>query len=426
MVSTQQLRDWTRDARQMTIELVSDLSDEQMLGPQISSVNPPLWEIGHVAWFQEKWALRHAGRARPLRQDADSLYDSIAIGHDGRWDLPLPDRAETLAYLRAVRDRALEMLEKGADPRQKYHLLYSLLHEDMHCEAFTYTRQALGYPPPPWRPSQENAPLGEIERRDIEIPGGSFQLGAERRRAFVFDNEKWAHEVNVAPFAISTTLVSQAEFAEFVDDGGYSRPDLWSGGGRQWLSATDPAHPVYWRRNGPGNWSRRHFDRWVDLEPDLPVIHVCWHEARAFCRWADRRLPTEAEWELAASTSPGDLQRKRTYPWGEQEPDSRRLQSDWAGMGCARVGAYPEGDSAWGCRQMLGNVWEWTRSVFQPYPGFQPDDYAEFSQPWFQTRKVLRGGSWLTRSRMLRNTLRNYFTPDRCDVPAGFRTCKRT
>ncbi len=234
--------------------------------------------------------------------------------------------------------------------------------------------------------------------------------------------------MEVGPFAIARAPVTQAEFAAFVDDGGYRRRELWSEDGWAWREQARAEHPVYWRRDA-GAWLRRDFDEWRALEPHRPVIHVNWYEADAYCRWAGRRLPTEAEWEAAAASDPGPggarlSGAKRRFPWGNEPPTPRRANLDWQAMGCLDVGALPAGDSAFGCRQMIGNVWEWTSSTFLPYPGFTPDPYKEYSEPWFGTRKVLRGGCWATRSRMLRNTWRNYFTPDRRDVLAGFRTCR--
>jgi iron(II)-dependent oxidoreductase len=176
-------------------------------------------------------------------------------------------------------------------------------------------------------------------------------------------------------------------------------------------------------------WLRRDFNEWVLLEPHRPVLHVNWYEADAYCRWARRRLPEEAEWEAAASAEPDPSarrisDRKRRFPWGDSTPTAERASLDWAGLGCVDVGTYPDSDSAFGCRQMIGNVWEWTSTAFQPYPGFEADPYEEYSQPWFGTRKVLRGGCWATRARLIRNTWRNFYTPDRRDVWAGFRTCR--
>ena len=150
-----------------------------------------------------------------------------------------------------------------------------------------------------------------------------------------------------------------------------------------------------------------------------PIIHVNWFEAEAWCRWAKRRLPTEAEWELAAATP-----EKQRYPWGEEAPSAERANLDGRALGCVAVGAHSAGDTAAGCRQMLGNVWEWTSSVFAPYPGFVVDPYKEYSEPWFTGEyRVLRGGCWATRSRLIRTTWRNFYTRDRRDVFGGFRTC---
>jgi iron(II)-dependent oxidoreductase len=442
------LAEWVRDARQRTFDLVADLSDEQLMGPQLAIINPLLWEIGHVAWFQEKWVLRHALGRPPIRRDVDNLYDSAAIAHDTRWDLSLPSREQTLQYMREVRDRVLESVEGGqrSDDVQ-YFVLLSIFHEDMHTEAFTYTRQTLGYPPPRFTddrspmtdhrsPSPEAGPLPG----DVEIPGGTFQLGATPDEQFIFDNEKWAHPVQVRPFAIARAPVTQAEFAAFVDDGGYKQRTFWSDEGWRWRESARAEHPVYWQGE-PSAWLRRHFDQWVPLEPHRPVIHVNRYEADAYCRWACRRLPTETEWEFAAAGPPAPATHhslaarrdsealtthpsERRFPWGEDPATADVANLDWQAMGCVDVAAFADGDSRFGCRQMIGNVWEWTASTFLPYPGFVADPYKEYSEPWFGTHQVLRGGCWVTRSRLLRNTWRNFYTSDRRDVWAGFRTCR--
>jgi iron(II)-dependent oxidoreductase len=420
------LADWVADAGRRTLELVADLSDEQLLGPRLATINPPLWEIGHLAWFTEKWVLRHAGGRPPLRVDADVLYDSAAVAHTTRWDLALPSRTDTLDYLRRVRECVLDVMRRGPSETETYFVLLSVFHEDMHGEAFLYTWQTLGYPRPnltePSGPSELPATRGPLPG-DVEIPGGTFLLGADPAERFVFDNEKWSHPVELRPFAIARAPVTQSQFAEFVDAGGYTRRELWTPAGWRWREAADARHPVYWKRDG-GRWLRRDFDRWVPLEPHRPVIHVNWHEADAYCRWAGRRLPTEAEWEVAAATPRDNPSApKRRFPWGDRPPDTARAQLEGDCLGCCDVADRPAGDSDCGCRQMIGNVWEWTASDFGPYPGFVPDPYAEYSQPWFGTHKVLRGGAWPTRARLLRNTWRNFYTPDRRDVWAGFRTC---
>jgi iron(II)-dependent oxidoreductase len=428
MISSMQLAEWVKDARRHTLELIADLSDEQLLGPHLSITNPLLWEIGHVAWFQEKWVLRHAAGRKPIRADGDRLYDSAAVPHDNRWDLHLPSRKETLTYMMAVADEVLDRLDSPTLTTESvYFVLLSVFHEDMHTEAFTYTRQTLEYPPPRFLGPSVEAQLGGPLAGDAFVPGGTFQLGATVEEPFVFDNEKWAHAVEVAPFALARAPVTQEEFAAFVEDDGYRRQELWTPAGWRWRTESRAEHPAYWRRETPG-WWRRDFDRWLPLEPYRPIVHVNWHEAQAYCRWARRRLPTEIEWEVAAAAEPDSSKgrlatAKRRFAWGDSVPTAERACLDWRHRGCANVASFPAGDSAFGCRQMIGNVWEWTDSTFGPYPGFVVDPYKEYSAPWFGTHKVLRGGAWTTRARLLRNSWRNFYTPERRDVWAGFRTC---
>jgi len=449
--SASQLIEMLREARSRTMELVADLTDEQLIGPRLAIVNPPLWEIGHVAWTQEFWLLRHLYNQRPLVQAADALYNSTDVAHDTRWDLLLPSRQKTFEYMATVLDRATDCL--GAEPPSTEELYFPLLvlfHEDMHDEAITYTRQTLGYPPPNLAVPQEQFQTGGGPLPgDGEISGGGFMLGATPDFPFVFDNEKWAHPVELKPFAIARAPVTNGEFAAFVDDGGYRRREFWSDEGWRWLeSGGSPAleqsfskffgkpqasapgartaraeHPIYWRRDG-GRWMQRVFDGYVPLREHLPVMHVNWYEAEAYCKWAKRRLPTEAEWEMAATAEPA-TGRKRLFPWGEEAPSPQRANLDGRALGLVEVAALADGDSASGCRQMIGNVWEWTATDFGPYPGFVVDPYKEYSAPWFGAHKVLRGGCWATRARLIRNTWRNFYTPDRNDVWAGFRTCAR-
>ena len=424
------------DARARTLALIADLTDEQLMGPRLPIVNPFLWEIGHLAWFQERWVLRHFGGEEPLLKNGDELYDSARVPHDTRWDLPLPSRDETLRYMEQVLDRVLDRIagnqlnEKGV---YFIHLVTS--HEDMHDEAFTYMRQTLGYPPPtlPASIAREAAIVDEIGGLwpgDAEIPGDTYMLGGTRDVPFVFDNEKWAHPVQVRPFQIARAPVTNVEFAEFLEDGGYERRELWSESGWAWRERVNAKHPVYWQRAHGDSWLHRRYDQLVPLELHLPVVHVNWYEAEAYCRWANRRLPTEAEWEMAASTEPtsngqAPPMQKRLFPWGNEPPTPERANLDLRAERCIPVNWLPGGDSAFGCRQMIGNVWEWTADDFAPFPGFAIDPYKEYSEPWFGgTHKVLRGGAFATRSRLIRNSYRNFYTPDRRDVLAGFRTCR--
>lgn len=422
------LRQRLLDARARTLALASDLTGAQLMGPQLAIVNPPLWEIGHLAWFQERWCLRQVDGTPELlpsvRSDADCLYDSAAVAHATRWSLPLPSFDETIKYMQLVLERVLERLA-STDSHSQFSIAYfsqlAALHEEMHSEAFTYTRQTLGYAAPH---VQGIDPVNAVSNAtgDAELPGGRFMLGATREAGFVFDNEKWAHEVTLRPYAMSRACVSNQEFRNFVEDGGYARREWWGVEGWRWREAQAVSQPVYWRQDA-GVWIARRFDTWKPLAMNVAMVHANWYEADAYCRWAGRRLPSEAEWEYAAAAERAPGEPKRTYPWGEDPPDASRANLFGTHNRVIDVAALAAGESAWGCRQMIGNVWEWTHDAFQPYPGFVVDPYKEYSQPWFGNHKVLRGGSFATRASLIRNTWRNFYTPERRDIYAGFRTC---
>jgi len=435
-VNTAHLISNMQDARNRTLELVHDLDEEQLMGPRLPTVNPLRWEIAHTAYFYEFFILRQLyGHESVLGDRADRLYDSIAVAHDLRWDLPLLSRDETLSYMQAVFDRLAERLGDGnsdgmATEQDSFIYQFGTYHEDMHTEAFLWARQTLAYP----TPSLAIAADVSLERAAgphpgwAAVPGGTFMLGAAKNAPFLFDNEKWGHPVMIEPFEIAKAPITNREFQAFVDDGGYDREAFWGADGWQWRQKADAAYPVYWQPDGPGNWLLRRFDRTLPLPLDEPVIHVSWHEANAYCRWAGQRLPTEAEWEAAAlgeAAADGTLGlEKRRYPWGETPPDPARANLDARALGPIAVGALAAGDSAFGCRQMLGNVWEWTADTFNAFPGFSADAYKEYSQMLFGDTKVLRGGAWTTRGRMMHGTYRNYFEPHRRNVFGGFRTCR--
>jgi len=338
------------------------IDGERLLGPQLAIVNPPLWEIGHVGWFQEHWCLRwRNGKelAPSILPNADALYNSSTVAHDTRWGLPLPSLAATRAYLQNVLVKTLDRLAREPDNESlAYFVRLATLHEGMHAEALHYTHQTHGYAEPLRKSGSGTDFTGKLvpDPDFLEFAGGSFRLGAERdEQRFVFDNEKWAHDVEVKPFAIAARPVSNAQYLRYVEAGG--------------------AAPRYWRK-ADGEWRERRFDRWALLASDEPVRHVSWNEAQAYCRWAGERLPTEAEWTRAASA----------MRWGD--------------------------------------IWEWTASTFAPFPGFSADPYADYSQPWFGTHQVLKGASFATPPRLLSAAFRNFYTPDRGDVFAGLRTCR--
>jgi gamma-glutamyl hercynylcysteine S-oxide synthase len=414
-----------REVRTRTCRLTDDLSAEQLMGPMLPVVNPVLWEIGHVGWFHEFWTLRHLHGAPPLLERADRLWNSSTVAHDTRWDLELPDRAGVFSYMAEVLERQADRLGGGIDPAQQYFYELCIRHEDMHVEALAYTRQTLGYARPDILQVETNKGAGPWPG-DVEVPGGEWCLGSTADDGFVFDNEKWAHTVAIAPFRIAKAPVSNVEFAAFVEAGGYGAKEFWSAEGWAWRERAGAERPAYWVTKDGDSWCWRRF--W-DIEPlpaHAPVVFVNWYEADAWCRWAKRRLPSEVEWEVAAlgEAHGGRLAEvKRRWPWGDASPTAHHVNLELT-LDCpVDVAACAAGDSAFGCRQMVGNVWEWTASDFLPFPGFAADPYEDYSQPWFGSRKVLRGGSWASSSRIGNPRYRNFFTPDRNDVIAGFRTC---
>jgi gamma-glutamyl hercynylcysteine S-oxide synthase len=416
-----------REVRHRTRRLTEDLSSSELLGPRLDIVNPVLWEIGHIGWFHEYWTLRQAHGRTPLIERGDRLWDSSAVAHATRWQLDLPDRAGTFAYMADVLARQEQLLSSTLDDGTRYFYELSIRHEDMHAEALTYSRQTLSYAAP--------VELGETRRPDagalagdVDVPGGTWRLGSTAADGFIFDNEKWSHETALAPFRVARAPVTNAEFAAFVDAGGYSSREFWSDAGWAWRQQRNVDRPVYWEPKRDGTWTVRRYRAVEELAPNAPVVFVNWFEADAWCRWAGRRLPSETEWEAAAIglPMPGGARltdARRAWPWGDMAPTPARANLDYAFDGPVDVAACPSGDSAFGCRQMIGNVWEWTASDFLPFAGFAADPYKDYSQPWFGTRKVLRGGCWATSARIARPAYRNFFTPDRNDVFAGFRTC---
>lgn len=376
------------DAHSRTWAILRDLSPTQWQVPYRPGINPPLWEYAHIAWFMEHWVLRDPQASdqggfvasRPsLLADADRWFDSMRVAHQVRWHLDLPPLVRIRDYVGAVLEGVRARLAAADDTDEAlYFFRLTLFHEDMHAEALTYMREILNYP--------LHAPLAmsplESRASDVAMGGETFLMGASPTGGFVFDNEKWVHSIPVAASRIDQECVSNGAFAAFVAAGGYGDPRWWSDEGRAWLKHAGLTKPHHWRESarddGQGRWEQRWFGKWEPLPLDLPICHVNAWEAEAFCRWRGRRLPTEAEWEYAAS----------------------------------------QGLIRWG-----GAVWEWTADAFEPYPGFAPDPYREYSAPWFHTHRCVRGGSFASHARMQHPRYRNFYLPHRNDVFIGFRTC---
>lgn len=361
----------------------------ELVVPVDARLNPPLWELGHVGWFQEYWTSRNPERPagpradpqaprRPgVRPDADALYDSSRVPHRQRWSLPLPSVSQTLDDLARQLDATLAALAQAdGDDASLYFFRLALFHEDMHHEAAAYMAQALGLPPGGALAGAGETPPRQA-RRQLAIAGGTRQFGSAGD-GFAFDNELPPFVAALEPFVIDASAVTWADFLPFVEAGGYAAREFWSDAGWHWRRHTAARGPRYLARDGQA-WRIERFGRVQPLDLRLAACHLTAHEAEAWCRWAGRRLPTEFEWEAAAVEAPHDFS--------------------------------------------FGDVWEWTSSPFAPYAGFEPHPYRDYSAPWFDGRPVLRGASFATQPRMKHVRYRNFFTADRNDIFAGFRSC---
>ncbi|WP_250831540.1 selenoneine synthase SenA [Marinobacter sediminum] len=429
--------------RQRTRRLITSLSEGQLDVPYHPGVNPPLWEMGHAAFFYEVFVFNLLDGTPSFDPAMDDLWDSFHVEHKDRWNRELfPAREETLDYFDTIYDRVAERIcAQPLTDQALYLYRYAIFHQNMHIESLIWCRQTVGYAAPSALIKERPAP-GTSVVGDAVIPAGRWLVGMPGESEFfatsdfAFDNEKPGFEIDLESFAISRQQVTNREFLAFVDEGGYRKPELWSFGGRKWLETEadmalvhgrpepllrTPAHPVYWRWH-EGQWQERLFDQWQPLNPDAPVTHISYWEAEAYCRWAGRRLPTEFEWEVAAlGNRPGEPFRR--YPWGNQSPDASLADMDGLHMAQNPVYDYPEAESPFGCRQMIGAVWEWTSSQFFPYDGFRIDMYPFMSTLQFGDHKVTRGGSCATSSCLIRGTYRQAYLPMRNDVFTGFRTC---
>jgi iron(II)-dependent oxidoreductase len=415
--------------RERTLMLVDQLSEQALNQVHDPLMSPIVWDLGHIANFEELWLVREVGRRRPLHEELGRVYDAFTAARDERGELPYLRSNDCRAYMEAVRDRTLECLAsadltESGGPLLGGGFVYDLVarHEQQHTETILQTLQIMTSEPygPP-RPRERSRAI-DVPSEMVFVEGGQFELGA-RETWFSYDNERPAHVRELAPFWIDALPVSNGEFREFIDGGGYGRREWWSPDGWRWRQRRGRTMPRYWERDGAG-FVARSFDSFERVDPLAPVCHVSWYEADAFARSRGKRLPTEAEWEKAASWDAG-TGRKRRYPWGDDADHERRANLDQLAFGTSQVGAFPDGASPCGVQQMAGDVWEWTASEFDPYPGFEAFPYDEYSKVFFGGRfKVLRGGSWATQPGALTNAFRNWDYPERRQIFAGFR-CAR-
>jgi gamma-glutamyl hercynylcysteine S-oxide synthase len=374
-------------ARARTLGLLAPIDDADLVGQVSPLMSPLVWDLAHVGHYEELWLLRNLVGAAPTNKLFDDVYDAFKHPRRDRPSLPILGPASARAFVAGVRTRALDVLATidldGDDPLLRDGFVYGLVvqHEHQHDETMLATIQLMENFAHPdagdWRPSK----VDHGDAGMVDVPGGTFFIGTDEH-AWVYDNERPRHEVELPPFRIESAPVTNRQYRAFIEDSGYDDSRLWSEAGWEWRQDAGAEAPLFWRREGGGDWSRRRYGRHEDLPPDEPVQHVCWHEADAFARWRGARLPTEAEWETAAAR--------------DGEPG--------------------------GPRQMIGDVWEWTSTDFGGYPGFVSFPYREYSEVFFGPEyKVLRGGSWATDASVRRTTFRNWDYPIRRQIFAGFR-----
>jgi gamma-glutamyl hercynylcysteine S-oxide synthase len=411
------------------LHLLVEPLDDHAVHHQFDRIMSPLvWDLGHVANFEELWLLRELDGRTPVDPDLDQVYNPFDNPRAIRSELPLLPRPDALAYLADIRADALAVLRRTQlDPDRPlvadgyvYRMIvqHEAQHQETMLQALDLRRTANPYPPVVGRRIPSTRPVDDTER--IVVPGGWSLLGTDDRTA-AYDNERPSHRVELPTFAIDRFPVTVRRWAAFVAAGGYDRPELWDQAGWAWRQETGETLPQGWEPDGAGGWLVRRFDHLLPLDPREPVQHVSWYEARAFARWAGGRLPTEAEWEKTAAWDPA-AGRSRRYPWGDSPLGPHLANLDQHAWGPAPVGGYPAGASAYGAEQLLGDVYEWTSSPFTGYPGYSSFPYPEYSEVFFgDNYRVLRGASWATSRWVARGSFRNWDHPQRRQIFAGVR-----
>jgi iron(II)-dependent oxidoreductase len=408
------------EARERTYALVAGLSDADVETAHSALMSPLAWDLAHIAAYEDLWLVHRYGGAPLLQPELAAMYDAFETPRAVRGDLPLLDRAQALDYLAKVRGCACAVLdERGPGDGDLVELV--LRHEQQHGETMLQAIElARLLPGPALEPAPRPPSATSFTGLEaVEVPAGAFPLGAGHT-GFAYDNERPRHDVFLPAFRIGLTPVTNATWLRFAEGGGYERREWWTDEGWAWKEDYDITHPGGWAPD-PAGWRQWRIDGWAPLDPDEPVVHVSWFEADAFARAHGARLPSEAEWEKAA-TWDQDTATSRRYPWGDDPPSSERANVDQAGLGPHRAGAHPAGAAPCGALGMLGDVWEWTGSDFHGYPRFTPYPYREYSEVFFgRAYKVLRGGSWATRPRVASPTFRNWDLPLRRQIFSGVR-----
>jgi gamma-glutamyl hercynylcysteine S-oxide synthase len=408
------------EARERTLALVAPLSDADVETAHSELMSPLVWDLAHIAAYEDLWLVHRHGGAPLLQPELAAMYDAFETPRAVRGDLPLLDRAQALQYLADVRERVhAVLLLHGSGDGVLAELV--LRHEQQHNETMLQAIELARLQPAPAAEAtpRPGAPGGHTGLEPVEVPAGPCTLGAGPD-GFAYDNERPRHRAALQAFRIGRTPITNATWLTFAEGGGYERREWWSDEGWAWKEDYDITHPGGWA-HGPEGWRRWRMDGWAPLDPDEPVVHVSWFEADAFARAHGARLPTEAEWEKAA-TWDQDTGTARPYPWGEEPPTARRANLDHRGLGPHPAGAHPAGAAPCGALGMLGDVWQWTAGSFRGYPGFQAHPYREYSEVFFgDAYRVLRGGSWASRAHVTTPTFRNWDLPIRRQIFSGVR-----
>ncbi len=414
--------------RERTLALVCPVRDDDLAAQQDPIVSPLNWDLPHIGYFEQLWLVHALDGADAMEAARDQVLEAIDNERYERSEKELPDRHAAYAYLRRTRAATLERMAglrpDADDPLLAGWFAHEMIvnHERQHQENMAMALQFI--PEGRYRPPRraDPPPARETPSGMVVVPDGAFPLGAPKAPG-TYDNEWPQHEVDVPAFEIDRAPVTNGEFLEFIDDGRYGSEEHWPEDSWDFVGGIGVRHPQYWSQNDDGDWFVRFFDQVRPLPIDEPVWGVSWFEAAAYADWAGKRLPTETEWEKAATWDPATAT-KRTYPWGEAW-DPSRANLDFRLFATTPVGAYPEGASAVGCHQMVGDLWEWTATEFDAYPGFEAFPYQEYSEVFYQEGyKVLRGGSFCTHPDVARGTFRNWMYPHLRHVFAGFR-CAR-
>jgi gamma-glutamyl hercynylcysteine S-oxide synthase len=425
------------EARARTLGLVASVSDLDLERVHSRLMSPLVWDLGHIAAFEDLWLVHRFGGAPMLREDLADVYDAFETPRAGRGQLPFLRPAEARDYMDQVHEKTVELTARRGVEDGAIHELV-IRHEHQHNETMLQAlqlAQLAGYELPSSDVARHR-PAGAAQDAltglgdsvalatgldMIEVPAGPCDIGAPGS-GFAYDNERPRHRTDVRSYLIGRTPITNASYLTFVEGGGYERREWWSSEGWAWKEEYDITRPAGWTADHRAEWR---LSKLVRLHPERPVVHVSWFEADAFARAHEARLPTEIEWEKAA-TWDQELQASRSYPWGEEPPEpGLHANVDQLGGGPLGAEAHPAGASAYGCLGMIGDVWEWTGSDFGGYPGFMAYPYPEYSEVFFGERyKVLRGGSWATRARVTTPTFRNWDYPQRRQIFAGLRIAR--